>query len=88
MFKFGYQNWNSIRNYMLYDPFIKFNFNLKLKTDQELLDRANLLINCFKLERDLKKKKNKRAPAENKSKSKCKSKSKKKKKVISKNKNK
>ncbi len=55
LFKYGYRNWNCIKNHMMYDPHMKFNFNIKTKTDQELLDRSNYLISCFKLD---KKKKN------------------------------
>ncbi len=55
MFKYGYSNWNLIRNHMLWDPQMKFNFSLKIKTDKELLDRANYLLDCFKAEKNKKK---------------------------------
>jgi hypothetical protein len=49
---------------MLWDPLMKFNFSLKVKyiilssffrTDKELLDRANYLLDCFKAEKNKKK---------------------------------
>ena len=38
---------------------MKFNINMKMKTEQELMDRANYIINCLKLE--IKKVKEKKA---------------------------
>ena len=52
MFKYGYRNWSYIKFHMLNDPIMKFNFNMKVKTDSELLDRANYLISCFKIVRN------------------------------------
>ena len=50
LFKYGYRNWNPIKFHILTDPFMKFNINMKMKTEQELTDRSNYLINCLKLE--------------------------------------
>ena len=50
LIKYGYRNWNPIKFHILTDPFMKFNINMKMKTDQELMDRANYIINCLKLE--------------------------------------
>ena len=50
LFKYGYRNWNPIKFHILTDPFMKFNINMKMKTEQELTDRANYIINCLKLE--------------------------------------
>lgn len=49
MFKYGYRNWNPIKFHILMDPFMKFNLNMKMKSEQELLDRANYLIMCLKM---------------------------------------
>ena len=48
LFKYGYKNWNPIRFHILTDPLMKFNINMKMKTEQELLDRANYIISCLK----------------------------------------
>jgi SWI/SNF-related matrix-associated actin-dependent regulator of chromatin subfamily A member 5 len=50
LIKYGYRNWNPIKFHILTDPFMKFNINMKMKTEQELMDRANYIINCLKLE--------------------------------------
>jgi len=50
LIKYGYRNWNPIKYHILTDPFMKFNINMKMKTEQELLDRSNYIINCLKLE--------------------------------------
>ena len=50
LIKYGYRNWNTIKFHILTDPFMKFNINMKMKTDQELMDRSNYIINCLKLE--------------------------------------
>ena len=50
LIKYGYRNWNPIKFHILTDPFMKFNINMKMKTDQELMDRSNYIINCLKLE--------------------------------------
>ena len=50
LIKYGYKNWNPIKFHILTDPFMKFNINMKMKTDQELMDRSNYIINCLKLE--------------------------------------
>ena len=50
LIKYGYKNWNPIKFHILTDPFMKFNINMKMKSEQELLDRANYIINCLKLE--------------------------------------
>ena len=50
LIKYGYRNWNPIKFHILTDPFMKFNINMKMKTEQELLDRSNYIINCLKLE--------------------------------------
>lgn len=31
MFKYGYRNWNLIKNHILHDPMMKFNLNMKVK---------------------------------------------------------
>lgn len=49
MFKYGYRNWNPIKFHILMDPFMKFNLNMKMKSEQELLERANYLIMCIKM---------------------------------------
>ena len=49
MFKYGYRNWNPIKFHILMDPLMKFNLNMKMKTEQELLERANYLIMCLKM---------------------------------------
>ena len=59
LIKYGYRNWNPIKFHLLTDPFMKFNINMKMKTEQELMDRANYIINCLKLE--IKKVKEKKA---------------------------
>jgi SWI/SNF-related matrix-associated actin-dependent regulator of chromatin subfamily A member 5 len=50
LIKYGYRNWNPIKYHILTDPFMKFNINMKMKTEQELMDRSNYLINSLKLE--------------------------------------
>ena len=50
LIKYGYRNWNPIKFHILTDPFMKFNINMKMKTDQELIDRANYIINLVKNE--------------------------------------
>jgi len=50
LIKYGYKNWNPIKFHILTDPFMKFNINMKMKTEQELMDRSNYLINSLKLE--------------------------------------
>ena len=50
LIKYGYRNWNPIKYHILTDPFMKFNINMKMKTDQELIDRANFIINLLKNE--------------------------------------
>ena len=50
LIKYGYRNWNPIKFHILTDPFMKFNINMKMKTEQELVDRSNYIINCLKLE--------------------------------------
>ena len=50
LIKYGYKNWNPIKFHILTDPFMKFNINMKMKTDQELIDRANFIINLLKNE--------------------------------------
>ena len=50
LIKYGYRNWNPIKFHILTDPFMKFNINMKMKTDQELMDRSNYIINCLKIE--------------------------------------
>ena len=50
LIKYGYKNWNPIKLHILTDPFMKFNINMKMKTEQELMDRANYLINLLKTE--------------------------------------
>jgi SWI/SNF-related matrix-associated actin-dependent regulator of chromatin subfamily A member 5 len=50
LIKYGYRNWNPIKFHILTDPFMKFNINMKMKTDQELIDRANFIINLLKNE--------------------------------------
>ena len=37
LIKYGYKNWNPIKFHILTDPFMKFNINMKMKTDQELI---------------------------------------------------
>jgi len=31
LFKYGFGNWNQIRNHIFEDPLMKFNFNMKVK---------------------------------------------------------
>ena len=50
LIKYGYRNWNPIKYHILTDPFMKFNINMKMKTEQELMDRSNYIINCLKIE--------------------------------------
>ena len=50
LIKYGYKNWNPIKFHILTDPFMKFNINMKMKTAQELNDRANFIINILKNE--------------------------------------
>ena len=50
LIKYGYKNWNPIKFHILTDPFMKFNINMKMKTDQELIDRSNFIINLLKNE--------------------------------------
>ena len=58
LIKYGYRNRNPIKFHILTDPFMKFNINMKMKTDQELMDRSNYIINCLKVEiKKIKKKK-------------------------------
>ena len=49
MFKYGYRNWNPIKYHIVLDPLMKFNLNMKMKSEQELLERANYLIMCLKM---------------------------------------
>ena len=49
MFKYGYRNWNPIKYHIVLDPLMKFNLNMKMKNEQELLERANYLIMCLKM---------------------------------------
>ena len=50
LIKYGYKNWNPIKFHILTDPFMKFNINMKMKTDQELIDRSNYIIELVKNE--------------------------------------
>ena len=50
LIKYGYKNWNPIKFHILTDPFMKFNINMKMKTDQELIDRSNFIIELVKNE--------------------------------------
>ena len=50
LIKYGYKNWNPIKFHILTDPFMKFNINMKMKTDQELSDRTDFILNLLKNE--------------------------------------
>ena len=50
LIKYGYKNWNPIKFHILTDPFMKFNINMKMKTEQELIDRSNFIIELVKNE--------------------------------------
>ena len=46
--KYGYRNWNPIKYHILNDPLLKFNINLRMKTENEIQERIGYLISCFK----------------------------------------
>ncbi|MCQ2817040.1 MAG: SNF2-related protein [archaeon] len=46
--KYGYKNWNPMKYHILNDPLLKFNINLRMKSETELQERISYLLSLFK----------------------------------------